>query len=61
MKKFLTDFMTENRSPDEMTQKTYRGDWETMLTRVKNSCGDRLFRPGGRALNVAFFDSFSVL
>lgn len=61
MKKFLTDFMTENRSPDEMTQKTYRGDWETMLTRVKNSCGDRPFRPGGRALNVAFFDSFSVL
>ena len=60
MKKFLTDFMTANRNPSDDLQLRWRAEWETLMLRLTESLGSRPFRPSGRALNVAFFDSFSV-
>lgn len=60
MKKFLTDFMTANRDPLGETRERWQKEWSTLLDRLSTSLGSRPFRPSGRALNAAFFDSFTV-
>ncbi len=60
MKKFLTDFMTENRNPSEDLKTKRAATWATTLQVLSESFPFRPFRPGGRALNAAFFDSFMV-
>ena len=60
MKKFLTDFMTSNRDPKADDRERRLKEWQTLMERLSDSLGGRPFRPSGRALNVAFFDSFTV-
>ena len=60
MKKFLTDYMTLNRDPSNQVRKRRTKEWEALMEAISKSLGNRPFRPGGRALNAAFFDSFSV-
>lgn len=60
MKKFLTDYMTDNRSPSDTKSSDFGAEWSAILNKIQSACSDRPFRPGGRALNVAFYDSFCV-
>ena len=60
MKKFLTNFMTSNRSTSEEVRKRRVEDWKILMESLSDSLGSRPFRPSGRALNAALFDSFSV-
>lgn len=60
MKKFLTDFMTSNREPSTHVEKRRSKEWAGLMECVAESLGTRPFRPSGRALNAAFFDSFTV-
>ena len=60
MKKFLTDFMTSNRDPSPHVKKRRLKEWETLMEALSESLGSRPFRPSGRALNAALFDSFTV-
>lgn len=60
MKKFLTDFMTSNRDPSLHVQRRRRKEWEALMETLSVSLGSRPFRPRGKALNAALFDSFTV-
>ncbi len=60
MKKFLTDFMTSNRNLSDDAKKKRVEEWEAVMQTLTAGIGNRPFRPGGRALNAAFFDSFTV-
>lgn len=60
MKKFLTDFMVANRNPDDAECSILNGHWNEVIEKLHDALGNRVFRPSGRAMNVAFFDSFSV-
>jgi uncharacterized protein with ParB-like and HNH nuclease domain len=60
MKQFLTDFMTSNRGASGEIQERRIREWETLMESLSKSLGSRPFRPSGRALNAAFFDSFTV-
>lgn len=60
MKKFLTDFMTRNRDPSVHVCERWRKEWTTLMESLLDGLGNRPFRPSGRALNAAFFDSFTV-
>lgn len=60
MKLFLTNFMSQNRNMG--TQALYQKDeiWNNLIDRLSSALPVKPFRPGGRALNAAFWDSFSV-
>ena len=60
MKKFLTDFMTSNRNPSKEVQARWLDEWTVLMNSLTESLGNRPFRPSGRALNAALFDSFMV-
>lgn len=60
MKKFLTDFMTSKKNLDPNEEIELKKIWNRTLDVLVEALGTRPFRPGGRALNVAFFDCFSV-
>lgn len=60
MKKFLTDFMTDNRDFSGEVKEKRRKAWTELMIILAEALGKRPFRPSGRALNVAFFDSFTV-
>jgi hypothetical protein len=60
MKKFLTDYMVEKRNPDESQKGIFVERWNAVIDKLDEAIGDRIFRPSGRAMNVAFFDSFTV-
>lgn len=61
MKKFLTDFMTENRNMLVGEQEKLQKEWEVLLLKIDSALGNRPFRPSGRALNVAFYDCFCAV
>lgn len=60
MKKFLTDYMVETRNPSIEFRQELTNHWEKVIQKLHDAVGNRIFRPSGRAMNVAFFDSFSV-
>lgn len=60
MKKFLTDFMTSNRDASAVERERRLEEWKALMESLKESLGSRPFRPSGRALNAAFYDSFTV-
>jgi hypothetical protein len=59
VKKFLTDYMTENKDLSENKIDEFRTLWIKTMTQIVEALGPRPFRPN-RALNVALYDSFSV-
>lgn len=60
MKSFLTDYMTANKMIGASKARRLTTVWESLLELLVTAIGERPFRPGGRALNAAFYDSFSV-
>ncbi len=60
MKKFLSDYMKDRRSLNKVEMQEVRAIWEDSILKIRSSLGSRPFRPSGRALNVAFYDSFTV-
>lgn len=60
MKSFLNDFMTKHRSLDDDLAAKFEKTWKTGIDLVTDAVDGRPFRPSGKALNAAFFDSFMV-
>lgn len=59
MKKFLTDFMTDNRNPTVKDLNDIRNLFDEVFHLIFNSLGRKAFRPQG-PLNAAVFDSLSA-
>jgi len=60
VKKFLTDFMTTNKNLSDVQRTKFEDLWNRTIDIIVDSYGAKPFRPGGRALNAAFYDSFTV-
>lgn len=60
MKTFLTNFMSTHRDISDDAAAAYRALWAEANRAVVASLGMKPFRPGGRALNAAFWDCFMV-
>lgn len=60
MKTFLTNFMSNHRDITDEAAAVYKELWADANRVVVAGLGQKPFRPGGRALNAAFWDCFMV-
>mgnify|MGYP000624877051 CR=1 FL=1 len=60
MKNFLTNYMTKHKDIAPKDADEIKRVWARLNDVTVRALGPKPFRPGGRALNAAFYDSFSV-
>lgn len=60
MKTFLTNFMSTNKKIEADQAENFKALWADLNKIVVESLPNKPFRPGGRALNAAFWDCFMV-
>lgn len=60
MKTFLTKYMTDHRSLNQTQLDEMRKTWMEAISAVSLALTNRPFRPGGRAMNAALYDCFTV-
>ncbi|BCH58620.1 hypothetical protein RvVAR0630_12440 [Agrobacterium vitis] len=60
MKAFLTNFMSKNKNISSERSDIFKDIWVNLNKLTVVSLGPKPFRPGGRALNAAFWDCFMV-